>query len=67
MKIDTIKDLESLVAMCRRKGVRTISVDGVTIELGDAPAPKRSKSDNADPVTEKSYSDDELAVWSAHG
>lgn len=37
MKVNDLKDLRSLIQLCRKTGVRTISVDGVSLELGTPP------------------------------
>ncbi len=73
MKVDTLKDLEKLVKLCRKTGVETITVDGITIELGDVPESK-SLTRNAAPTTDKiqiepTYTEEELLTWSSapHG
>ncbi len=40
MKIESLKDLKALIKLCRQQGVDTITVDGVTLELGTEPQPK---------------------------
>lgn len=37
MKIDSLKDLEKLIKSCRKLGVKSISLDCITLELGDVP------------------------------
>lgn len=41
MKVNTIKDLQKLVQLCRKTGIDAIEVDGVKLNLG--PAPKRQR------------------------
>lgn len=72
MKIDTLKDLKALVQLCRKQGIDSIEVDGVKLELGDAPVSKNelrneATSDNID--TGPQYTDEETLLWSstAHG
>lgn len=43
MKLETLKDLEKLVKLCRKLGVETITVDGVALVLGSAPLVASSK------------------------
>jgi hypothetical protein len=44
MKIESHKQLESLIKMCMKNGVKSIQVDGISIELGDQPIkPKKYK------------------------
>ena len=35
--ITSLKDLEKLLKVCRKQGVTSVSVDGITIAFGDAP------------------------------
>lgn len=34
MKIDTLKDLEKIIKLCRKTGVSAMRIDGVEFELG---------------------------------
>lgn len=46
-KVESLKDLTNLVKAMRKLGVKSISVDGVDIQLGDEPArtpAKRAKT-----------------------
>jgi hypothetical protein len=65
MKLESIKDLKALIALCRKSGIKNIEVDGVKLELGD-PAVKVGKSHI--PTTEDLTSDgptqEELLMWS---
>lgn len=44
MKIDTLKDLERVIKLCRKTGVSAIKIDG--IEFGLGPEPKQQMSAN---------------------
>lgn len=37
MKLESIKDLEALVKLCRKHGIEAIEVDNVKFSLGSAP------------------------------
>lgn len=37
MKIDSIKDLEAIIKLCRKTGVEHIIVDSIELNLGPAP------------------------------
>ena len=37
MTIDSIKDLQKVIALCRKTGVVSIKVDGIELQLGAAP------------------------------
>jgi hypothetical protein len=45
MQIQTLKDLEHLIKLCRKTGVDSVTIDGITIKLGDMPE-KSTKSNN---------------------
>jgi hypothetical protein len=50
--IDSLKDLEKLLKLCRKQGVIKISFDNVSLELGDAPLERVANSamDDEDPL-----------------
>lgn len=65
MKIDSLKDLEAMLKVCRKHGVTIISVDGLQLTLGDAPQAK-SKDAGSDGVeTPDTLTDEELMFWSS--
>lgn len=43
MKIESLKQLQQLIALCQKTGVHSIKVDGIELELGDAPAVTSNK------------------------
>ncbi len=43
MTINSIKELKALIRLCRSEGIKGITVDNITIELGSKPY-KQSKS-----------------------
>jgi len=66
MKIETLKDLESLVKMCNKHGVRNITVDGISMLLDGPPDLKTEESKAADPIkTPDAYTDEDVLLWSA--
>lgn len=50
MKIDSLKDLEAVIKLCRKTGIEHIIVDGVELNLGPVPivykAPKATTVTN---------------------
>lgn len=50
MKIDSIKDLDRILVLCRKRGVRSIKIDNVEFQLDDS-MPQESKSRNTSKVT----------------
>lgn len=41
MTINTLKDLDKLIALCRKRGIQSIKVDNVELKLGDMPTHTR--------------------------
>lgn len=41
MKIDNLKDLKRLIQLCQEQGVKSITVDGIAIELSERPQQTR--------------------------
>lgn len=67
MKIESLKDLEAIIKLCRKTGVASIEVNGIKLELG-AEAPKRLKSErSSDPITTQEYTPEQLLMWSSAG
>ena len=50
--IDSIKDLEKLLKLCRKQGVTEISVGAVAFKLGDLPSDNRTNQSVNDDLTE---------------
>jgi hypothetical protein len=67
VKIDSLADLKALIKLCRKEGLSAIEVDGVKLELGDAPV-RKLKTEQQEPVNEMpQYTEDELLTWSSNG
>lgn len=81
MKLDSIKDLEKVIKLCRRLGVNAIKVDGVEFQLSDTPVEKAkvinkitTQPDSYSPgITEDmkiaidELTEEQLLMWSAEG
>lgn len=69
LAINTQKELEALIKMCRKHGVRNIEVDGVKmlIDAPDEHVAESSQSRNtADNVkSPDQYSDEDIMFWSS--
>ncbi len=37
MKIESLKDLQKVIQLCRKTGVKSFKLDGIELELGDIP------------------------------
>lgn len=66
MKIETFKDLEIIIKLCRKQGVSSIKVDNVELQLGDAPEKqeKLKPGDNTNPEATSGLTEEELMLWS---
>jgi hypothetical protein len=54
VKIESPKDLQKLIQLCRKTGVKSISIDGITLELGQEPTKypaRRTKRANGKTLT----------------
>lgn len=65
-----IKNLDKIIQLCRKRGVAKITIEGVTIELGDAPSkeskrPPFSFNETQGPVETDGLSDMDLLMWSS--
>ncbi len=64
MKIDSLKDLESTLKVCRKLGVSNIIIGDINITLGDIP--EKKATDGASESKEApQYSEEELIDWSS--
>ncbi len=66
MKVDSIKDLEAVINLCRRKGVTSISVDNIQFVLGDKPERKAIESTESTKEQEPVLTDEQILLWSAN-
>lgn len=65
MKIETIKDLEAVLKLCRKQGVTSVQIDGIYLRLGDLPDSKTPETPKEDVKTEDTYTEEELMFWSS--
>lgn len=71
MPIPDLKELDALIALCRKRGVKSLSCDGIQLELGDLPpkTPRRQRSEApSDPLAAPDWdalSPEEKLLWSA--
>lgn len=64
MKIENLKDLESVMKLCRKHGVRSIEVDGVKMAVEEPTADLISVQGSDTPEVPKASKDDML-YWSS--
>jgi hypothetical protein len=68
MKIENLKDLSQIIDLCRKKGIKTIVLDGLHIEFGEPPTKRtRAKDDATQPQADTEFTDEQLMFWSAGG
>ncbi len=41
MKIDSLKQLDKLMQLCRKRGVSSLTIDGVTFHMSDMPVSRK--------------------------
>lgn len=65
LKIDSLVELRKLLKLCHEQNVRSITIDGITMQLEpqDSEVPKQAdqKLDSEQPQ----YTDEDLLMWSA--
>jgi len=64
MKIDNLKDLENVVKLCKKHGVRNIEVDGIKMQIEEVLEAKNGTAKEEASDANK-YSEEELLMWSA--
>lgn len=67
MKIDSLDDLEKLIALCRRKGLSKIEVDGLKVELGEAPKSFYKRKQFDEKAVTKPLTEEQVLYWSTGG
>lgn len=67
MKIDNIKDLEAVLKLCNKQGVRSISIDGISLALDGVPPNKKEEAyTNAyEALKPENVSEEDLLFWSS--
>jgi hypothetical protein len=68
--IETVKELEKLIKMCRKQGVVKIAFDNVNIELGDLPSDPINTVDAGNDYSDfpaGTLSDEQLMFYSSGG
>lgn len=71
MKIDSIKDIEAILKLCRKHGVSSFTVDNVTMQVdGVQETMKANNGVNESKESDGALTEEELLFWSsgaAHG
>lgn len=62
MKIQSLRQLKRVIALCRAEGITEIEVDGIKLKVGDKP-PKQAPVQADKPV--KQYTDEDMLYWSS--
>lgn len=79
MKIDSLKDLDKLILLCRKRGIETVKIDNIEFRLSDSLPQPKTQPKRSSFVTEASGSsvdkilspdaltEDQLLFYSAEG
>lgn len=68
MKLESLKDLEAAIKLCRKLGVDSLEVNGVKVQLGLEPVrAKKAKGGAEEIADEPTYTDEQLLFWSTQG
>jgi Zn-dependent peptidase ImmA (M78 family) len=65
MKIETLKDLEATLKVCRKFGVTSIAIDGINMLIGDVPEKQVSNGASESTKPEETLSEEDILFWSA--
>lgn len=65
--ISTLKDLDSLIRLCRKRGVDSMTIEGITFKLGSVPLKPVKPGERAPSLLETMAepTEEELIFWSA--
>lgn len=68
MKLESIKDLKDVIALCRKTGVKSIEIDGVKLELNESVPVRKSRTESAssesDEIQSDSPTEEQMLFWS---
>jgi hypothetical protein len=64
MKVETLKELEALIKVCRKHGVHSITVDGISMLINEPPEQHSETASNKD-VHTPVYTDEDILTWSS--
>lgn len=61
------KELEVLLKLCRKHGVQSLSIEGVSLTLSPhfSTPPKTKLDQTADVIADKDFTDEDILNWSA--
>jgi hypothetical protein len=69
MKLEKLKDLKDVIALCRKTGVKSIEIDGVKLELNEVAPNRKSRttveSSEVDEITSDTPTEEQMLFWSA--
>lgn len=72
MDVKTLRDLDKIISLCRKKGVKTLEISGIKFELGPEEPKSRYLKSKAKTSSDQidapnPYSDMDIAMWSSTG
>lgn len=67
MKIENQKELESLLKLCRRQGVRSIEIDGIKMLIEPLEQEKPQQQSSSVPLAAlPGLTDEDILLWSSN-
>ena len=63
-----LKELKTLIALCKKEGLKSIELNGIKIEFNPYTPIKKTrkkKSESEEPIVEEQYTDEDILFWSA--
>lgn len=69
MDISSLKDLKTLIALCRKQGIEFFKIDGIEFKLSAVPPPKKLSrkelNEASKIINENTFTPDDILNWSA--
>lgn len=68
-EIKNLNDLSKIIDLCRKKGIASIEIQGIKLELREDVPPsnykKKKAEDNSDVIVEEPLTDEQALFWSS--
>lgn len=65
MKIDNLKELEAVIKVCRKHGVREITVDGISLKIDELQEQTKESGDTKEDLQTPQYTEEQILMWSS--
>lgn len=64
MKIDTLKELEAVLKLCRKQGVEHIKIDNIELKLSDMVENRQEAKNATADISTQAYTEEQILNWS---